>query len=89
MTVSRADKSEYIREGVVCQQEISKNLKFFSWPFVPLVFGLVCPGNNVVKIGRIGQAVEACTAATHQRAAYMKNYFLGAMPYADGYSYDV
>ena len=56
---------------------------------MPLVFGLVCPGNNVVKIGRIGQAGEACTTATHQRATYMKNYFLGAMPYAEGYPYDV
>ena len=56
---------------------------------MPLVFGLVCPGNNVVKIGHIGQAREACTTATHQRAACMKIYSVGAMPYADGYPYDV
>ena len=55
-----------------------------------LVFGLVCPGNNVVR-GGTHRTVwgKPAQLATHQRAAYMKNYFLGAMPYAEGYPYDV
>ena len=52
-----------------------------------LVFGLVCPGNSGAGRGRTGQS--GGTTATHQRAACMKNYFVGAMPYADGYPYDV
>ena len=56
---------------------------------MPLVSGLVCPGNNVARGDAQDGLGEACTTATHQRAACMKIYFLGAMPYAEGYPYDV
>ena len=52
---------------------------------MPLIFGLVCPGNNVARGDAQDSLGEACTTAT----ACMKNYFLGAMPYAEGYPYDV
>ena len=54
-----------------------------------LVFGLVCPENNVPGGDAQDGLGKPAQLATHQRVAYMKNYFLGAMPYADGYSYDV
>ncbi len=66
-----------------------KKSKIFSWPFVPLVFGLVCPGNSEARGDAQDSLGEACTTATHQRDAYMKSYFLGAMPYAAGCLYDV
>ena len=56
---------------------------------MPLIFGLVCPGNNVARGDAQDSLGEACTTATHQRTACMKIYFVGAMPYAEGYPYDV
>ena len=56
---------------------------------MPLVFGLVCPGNSEARGDAQDSLGEACTTATHQRDAYMKSYFLGAMPYAAGCLYDV
>ena len=53
-----------------------------------LVFGLVCPENNVPGGDAQDGLGKPAQLATHQRAAYMKNYFLGAMPYTAGYPYD-
>ena len=54
-----------------------------------LVFGLVCPRNNVVKIGRIGQAGEACTAGHAPESCLHEELLRGAMTFADGCPYDV
>ena len=56
---------------------------------MPLVSGLVCPGNNVARGDAQDGLGKPAQLATHKRTACMKNYSVGAMLYVDGYPYDV